>query len=168
MRQRSSNLLFSLNPFMLWIQLAFKTGEMLAASAQVIHHRSGRMASAGAMPNRRDQREFTLMGQEKIEAATESIQAIAVRMIGLHQQFATLAFKQMTAGATGMLSLAASRTPAQSSRRQARLVHDTVSNSTDAASRLADTVMLVADQGLKPIHSRATANAKRLGKLKKV
>jgi hypothetical protein len=167
MRQRSSDLLLMLNPFVLWIELAFKTGEMLIASAQVIGHRTGRMASAGVIPNLRDQREFTLMGQEKVEAAAESAQAIAVRLFGLNQQIMTLAFKQMTTGATGILSLAASRSAAQSNRRQAKLMHETVSNSTSAASQLADTVVMVADQALKPIHSRATANARRLAKLKK-
>jgi hypothetical protein len=167
MKQQGSEFLLALNPFVLWIELAFKTGEMLMASAQVIRHRTGRMATAGAIPSLRDQREFTLMGQEKIEAVTESAQAIAVRLVGLNQQIMTLAFKQMTTGATGILSLAASRNPAQSHRRQEKLIRETVSNSTSAASQLADTVVMVADQGLKPIHSRATANARRLAKLKK-
>jgi hypothetical protein len=167
MKQQGSQFLLALNPFVLWIELAFKTGEMLIASAQVIRHRTGRMATAGAIPSLRDQREFTLMGQEKIEAAAESAQAIAVRLVGLNQQIMTLAFKQMTTGATGILSLAASRNPVQSHRRQEKLIRETVSNSTSAASQLADTVVMVADQGLKPIHSRATANARRLAKLKK-
>ena len=57
------------NPFLIWTDLALKTGEMMLASAQVIGHRTGLMAAAGPKPSKRDRREFTLMGQEKIEAA---------------------------------------------------------------------------------------------------
>jgi hypothetical protein len=167
MKRQSSNPYPALNPYMLWAGLAFKTGEMMIASAQVIRHRTGRIVTAGALPNLRDQREFTLMGQEKIEAVAESAQAVTIRLVGLNQEIATLAFRQLLTGATGILSLAASRSAAQSSRRQAKLVRETVSNSTSAASQLAGTVVHVADQGLKPIHERATANAKRLAKLKK-
>jgi hypothetical protein len=164
---RRSNPYVVFNPFMLWAGVAFKTGEMMLASAQVIQHRSGRMAVAGVIPSVRDQREFTLMGQEKVEAVAESAQAIATRMMGLNQQIGTLAFKQLLAGTAGMMALATSPSPAQSTRLQAKIVQETVSNSATAASQLADTVVRVADQGLKPIHTRATANAKRLAKLKK-
>jgi hypothetical protein len=41
---------------------------MMSASAQVIGHRTGRMALAGPAPNARDRREIALMGQQKIEA----------------------------------------------------------------------------------------------------
>jgi hypothetical protein len=40
------------------------------------------------------------MGQEKIVAAAESAQAMALSMIRLNQQFGALAFKQMLTGAT--------------------------------------------------------------------
>ena len=79
----------------MWSRLAWKTGEMAIASAQVIGHRTSRLALAGSVPSARDQREFALMGQEKGEAAMESAQAVGVRMLMLNQQFAALAFKQM-------------------------------------------------------------------------
>jgi sarcosine oxidase delta subunit len=167
MKRSSKPANFSRNPFMLWTGLALKTGEMMVASAQVIQHRTGRIVTAGPIPSSRDQREFTLMGQEKIEAAAESAQAMATRMARLNQQISTLAFQQILAGTTGMMALATSSTLAQSHRRQTRLMRDTVSKSVSAASELADTVARVADHGLKPIHSRAKANAKRLAKLKR-
>jgi hypothetical protein len=155
------------NPFALWTGLAWKTGEMMMASAKVISHRTNRIALAGVMPSVLDQREFTLMGQEKFEAATESAQAIAARMLSLNQQMGALAFNQIVHNATGMMSLAASRSVAQSSKLQAALVRDSMSNSAYAASQLADSVVRVAQHGLKPIHSRATANARRLAKVQK-
>ncbi|MES3013672.1 MAG: hypothetical protein V4750_08110, partial [Pseudomonadota bacterium] len=60
--------------FLLWQDLALKSGEMLAASAQVIGQRSRRIAAAGANPNARDRREFARMGREKIEAASAAAQ----------------------------------------------------------------------------------------------
>lgn len=144
-----------------------KTGEMMLASAQVINHRTGRMASAGLTPDSRDRQEFALMGQEKIAAASESAQAIAARMLNLNQQMGTLAFNQMVAGTAGIMSVAAAKTMAQSSKAQAEFVRDTMSSSAKAASQLADSVVRIAHHGLKPVHSRATANAKRLAKHKK-
>jgi hypothetical protein len=154
----------SAHPFWIWSELTFKTGEMMLASAQVIGHRTNRMTQAGPSPNARDQREFALMGQEKIAAATESAQAMALSMIKLNQQFAALAFKQMLTGATAMMSLAASRTAGQSVARQARFVHDTMVNSAVATSQMSTSAGRLAHKGLKPIHSRTKGNAKRLGK----
>lgn len=154
----------SLNPFLIWTDLAFKSGEMLLASAQVIGHRTQRMALAGPTPNARDQREFTLMGEEKIVAAAESAQAMAMSMMNLSQQVGTLAFRQMLTGATAMMSLASSRTTVQSVARQARLVRDTMGNSAVATSQLATSAARLIKKGLKPVHSRAKGNAKRLAK----
>lgn len=144
-----------------------KTGEMMLASAQVINHRTGRMAVAGLAPDLRDRREFALMGQEKIAAASESAQAVAARMFNLNQQMGTLAFNQLVAGTAGFMSVAAARTIAQSTKAQAELVRGTVSGSAKAAAQFADSVAQIAHHGLKPVHSRATANAKRLSKHKK-
>ncbi len=154
------------NPFLIWSGLALKTGEIMMASAQVISHRTSRIAMAGPALSERDQREFVLMGQEKIEAVAESAQAIAQRMLNLNQEISMLVFKQLLAGTSGIISLATRAPIGQSSKLQAELVRDTVSNSAAAVSQLTDSVARVAHRGLKPIHSRATANARRLGKLK--
>ena len=154
----------SVNPFLIWTDLAFKSGEMLLASAQVIGHRTQRMALAGPTPNAKDRREFTLMGEEKIVAAAESAQAMAMSMINLSQQVGALAFRQMLTGATAMMSLASSRTTGQSVARQARLVRDTMANSAVATSQLSTSAARLVDKGLKPVHSRAKGNAKRLAK----
>lgn len=154
------------NPFLIWSGLALKTSEMMVASAQVISHRASRMAMSGVVPSEHDQREFVLMGQEKIEAVAESAQAIAERMLNLNQEISTLAYKQIVMGTSGIISLATSTTIAESSNLQAKLVHDTMSGSAAAVSQLTDSLARVAHRGLKPIHLRATANAKRLRKLK--
>jgi hypothetical protein len=166
-KRRSKAPRITANPSTLWSSLAMKTGEMMLASAQVINHRTGRIARAGASPNSRDRREFTLMGQEKIAAASESAQAVAARVLNLNQQIGTIAFNQLVTGTAGIVALATARTIAQSGKAQAELMRDTISSSAKTASQLADSVARVAHQGLKPVHSRATANAKRLAKQKK-
>ncbi|MDB5770306.1 MAG: hypothetical protein JWM42_680 [Burkholderia sp.] len=155
----------TLDPLVAWSRLALKTGEMMVASAQVINHRTGRMATAGAIPNARDQKEFTLMGQEKVEAIAESGQAMAASMMRVNQQMRKLAFEQWMSGAIGFMSMATSRTMVQSGKRQAEFVRDAMENSAAAASHLSGSIVSMADHGLKPIHSRATDNAKRLRKL---
>jgi hypothetical protein len=152
----------SAHPFLIWSELTFKTGEMMLASAQVVGHRTNRMALAGPAPNTKDQREFALMGQEKIVAAGESAQAMALGMIRLNQQVAALAFRQMAIGATAMMALASSRTTGQSIARQAKIVRDAMANSAVATSQLSTSAARLVDKGLKPIRSRAKRNAKRL------
>ena len=151
------------NPFLVWTRLAWKTGEMMLASAQVIRHRTGRMAAAGATPSARDRREFALMGQEKIEAGVESASAIAAQMMMMNRLLGARAVKNMMTAAAAVMSLAASRTAGQAIARRAKLVR-TMTQSAATTAQLSGAAARLARRGLKPIHSRATANAKRLGK----
>jgi hypothetical protein len=155
------------NPFRSWAALAWKTGETMLASGQVIRHRSQRLLAAGHYPSANDRREFALMGQEKIAAAAESSQALALSGVRISQQLSAIAFEQMISAATGMMTLAASRTAGQAFARQSRLMRETLSGSAAATSKLSRSAAQVADRALKPVHARATANARRLGKKKK-
>lgn len=156
----------SANPFMLWSTLAFKTWEMMLASAQVIGHRTGRMALAGPAPNARDRREFHRMGQEKIEAAAESLQAMALRMFSFNQQIGLMAWRQFMTGWTTFASLASSRTLPQTIKLQNDLWHNTMSHANSAVTHFGDALAKTIHKGLTPIHSRATANARRLARTK--
>lgn len=150
------------DPFSAWSRFALQTGEMLMASAQVINHRTQRIAVAGTQPNARDRREFTLMGQEKIDAAMESAQAIVARMITMQVQLSTLAFRQTLEGFSGWIALAGSPTLAMSAKGHAALMRDAIRNSTRMLSQASGSMARVAHHGLQPIHSRATGNARRL------
>ncbi|MGZ3236892.1 MAG: polyhydroxyalkanoate granule-associated phasin [Burkholderiaceae bacterium] len=153
-----------LNPFLAWSELAIKTGEMMVASAQVIQHRTGRMAASGATPSLRDQREFRLMGEEKLEAITESAQAMALQMMTMNPILGMHAFELMMKVSTAMLSLATSTTLGQSLSHQAKLAK-VWTESANANSELSNSAFTIAHHGLKPIHSRATLNAKRLSEI---
>lgn len=152
------------NPFIAWTQLAWKTGEMMLHSGEVIGRRMAGMAQAGPAPGLRDQREVALMGREKLEAAAESGYAMWWSLARMNQQLAALAVKQMLAGAAGMASLASSRTPAESVARQTRAVAESVAHSATAASRLSGSTARLAQRGLTPVRARAARNAKRLRK----
>jgi hypothetical protein len=151
------------NPFLIWSQLAWKATDMMLASAQAIQHRTGRIAAAGVTPGARDRREFALMGQEKIEAGIESASAMAAQMMAMNPLLGARAFGHMMTGAAAVMSLAASRTLGQAMARQAKLVR-TMTQSSATTAHFSGAVARLAQSGLKPIHSRATANANRLGK----
>jgi hypothetical protein len=119
-----------------WTELALQLGEMWLASAKVIAHRTTRMAAAGPMPGERDRDEFTLMGREKFDATNESALAVAAHFSTMHLQFGTPAFGSLMSG-TALLA---------------------------AFSELSDSAARLFGSSLAPIHARATANARRLGK----
>ncbi len=155
-----------MNPFLMWSRLAWKTGEMAIAATQVIGRRTTRFALAGPLPSAPDQREFALMGREKGEAALESARAVGVRMLALNQQFVALAFKQMLSASAALMSIAASRTAAESVERQSKLARETLATTVAVASKLSASTAQLAQRALKPVHTRVSANARRLGKKK--
>ena len=134
------------------------------AATQVIGHRTNRLASAGSIPSTRDQREFTLMVQEKGQAASEAAQAVGARLLMLNQQIAALAFKQMLSASASLVSIATSRSAAESVERQSKLVRDTMANTVIAGSKLSGSTANVAQRALKPVHTRVLGNARRLTK----
>ena len=149
--------------FMLWNTLAMKTAEMMLASAQVIGHRTGRMALAGPAPSARDRREFALMGQEKVEASAQSVQAMAAHLLSRNQELGAQAFSNMLRSTSALMMLASSRTPAQLIARQVALARALGQSSVSIAD-VSKSATKLAHRGLKPIHAKATANAKRLGR----
>ena len=161
--ERNKTLSLCANPLSVWTDLALNTCEMMVASAEVIGHRTGRMAVAGPIPNARDQREFALMGREKIDAAAESARAMAEFVMTINCQIGAQAFSQMLTGSTAMISLAASSSIGQSIERQGELVR-TMTDSAITASQLPNSAGLLAQSAVEPIYSRTKANARRLGK----
>jgi hypothetical protein len=151
------------NPFLAWTDLAWTMGEMWVASVQVISHRTTRMVAAGPTPSARDVQEFTRMGQEKIDAATESGRAIAADLTTMNLKFGASAFRHMVSGTAALMALAASRSVGESMTRHAQLAA-TLSRSTIMASEFSSSAARLAGRGLTPIHARATANARRLSR----
>lgn len=152
------------NAFSAWTELAWKIGELSIASTEVIAQRTARMAAAGPAPNARDRREFSRMGQEKLDAASESAQAMNAQLAALNMRMGAAAFAHMMRATTELTALVVSRNASQFSARQARLMR-TLARSAKHAADLPQLSIRLAGYGLKPIHGRATANARRLRKL---
>ena len=151
-----------MTPFLMWNRMAWKSGEMALASAQVIGHRASRLAQAGSNVDGRQYREVVLMGQEKGEAAWESAYVVCARSIMLNQQLAALFLKQMLSLSTALMSVAASRSAAESVARQTKLVSDSVAQSMNAASQASKGAARIARRALSPVHTRVSKNARRL------
>jgi hypothetical protein len=149
------------NPLMLWTDVALKTGEMLVSSGSVIHLRTSRMVEHGMQPSPADLREIQLMSEEKLAAVTESGAAIANQLHTTSYALVNRAVQQWFQSQQALWSLATSLTPVHVLTRSQALL--------DASTRLAHTLSQfssagarVAQRALKPIHAKATSNARRL------
>lgn len=162
--KQSRNYNLMADPLLAWTDFALASARMMTTSAQVIGQRTTRMMLAGGTPDVGDRREFALMGKEKVAAGVESAQAMTHGAFGLGQQLAVMMFRQMLTGMPLMMSLATSATPHQSAVRQAKLVRTGLANTAEATSRISTAMPRIAHKGLRPIHSRAAANRKRLAK----
>lgn len=152
-----------LDPWSAWLALAARSGEMLMASQQVIAARSARIAAAGATPSLADQREFTRMVSEKVDAFSRSALGAGAAWTPGLQALASQAMQSWAALASSGLQLASSRNLAQALQRQAELARranrhvPVLWRASEAQARLLDTA-------LEPVHRTATANSRRLGR----
>jgi hypothetical protein len=121
--------------------LAVQAVELGVAVPQIIAHRVARMALAGASPSARDRKEFDLMGTEKIAALKEAWNAMALQAM-LENQKLALSYMQS-------LWFPWAR-PKRSASRQ-----------------MNNAALGILGKGMAPIHRRALANAKRLGRTKR-
>jgi hypothetical protein len=151
------------NSVLAWSDLAWKLAEMSVASAAVVGHRTTQIANAGPVPCARDRSEFARMGSEKIEASIESAAALGRRGTAVHLNHSARTLGLVFESATALMSLYGSRNSGQFFARQARLTR-TLAQLTGSAIDLSNSTARLATLGLAPIHSRAVANAKRLGK----
>jgi len=105
---------------------------------QVVALRTARMLTAGINPSARDRRELERMGTEKVLAFWESMNAMGLEMAKAQQQYALVAMRQWWSPWVSPWSAAAA-----------------------SATR-------VLEKGLGPVHRRASANARRLRRLRRV
>jgi hypothetical protein len=149
------------NPLMLWVDVALKTQEMLLSSGSVIQIRTERMTKAGLSPSDVDMAEFQLMGHEKLEAASESSAAMANQLHTTQFALMNRAVKHWFGGCVALFSLATSSTPTQAVTH-AEAFGNATTRSAEALSQLSSASARIVQRGLKPIHAKATSNARRL------
>jgi hypothetical protein len=113
--------------------------ELAFAVPQVIAHRTLQMAAAGSTPSKRDQREFWLMGFEKVLAFYQSWLAMCTEAGRINQK---LALSMLQAYWAPWMKAS----PAFGS----------------SAARWHQAALDITNKGVAPIHRRAVANARRL------
>ena len=124
--------------------LTVQATEMALAVPQVVAHRLARLAFSGPLPSARDRQEFELMSAEKLEAFSESMNAMVHQACHAHGQLAASTLGSVWFPWLPQVQLAASAAPA----------------------RYLDDVKTMLGQGMAPLHQRATANARRLGRVR--
>jgi hypothetical protein len=163
-KTRRTRTFMAVNPFTIWLDLSVQASEMMMASAQVIAHRTSQMMTAGLTPSAEDSTEFALMSSEKTEAAMESFMAMANNMFAFSPLAIAQSLRQMSVVQSDLMQLALSTNPAQAMSRGLKL-NKSLTRAGNGASSLSGRAAKMASDGLKPIHSRAVANAKRLAKV---
>lgn len=140
-----------------------KVVELATAAPQVVAMRTARMAAAGANPGAADRAELSQMSTEKVQAFWESMFAMGAQIARTHQEYVRTAALQWWRVCTSS-SLAAYRPFTQAiatlPRAAVLIPGPNGSQRQRAASRLVEAA-------LTPVHKRATANARRLGRIKK-
>ncbi len=126
-------------------RLGTQASELMVAAPQVVAHRLGRMALAGPKPSAKDRREFHRMGAEKLAAFGEAWQAMTLQMVKSNQQLAA--------------SMMRSWWPTMAARSSAKSAP-----LTQTAAAWQHAALDILNQGIRPVHRRAVANAKRLGR----
>ena len=138
-----------------------RTSEMLLASAEVIAHRTARMSTAGIQPDPHDSAEFTLMGQEKVDAALECAGALARHATQGSWTQATRAWQDAWRLGLDVTRLAGSLTPTQALAHHAQLMRG-LARTSRRANHATSSALALSDRVLDPLHRRTAANVKRL------
>lgn len=147
----------------LWGLYVSRMTELMLASTQVVAYRSRLMAASGGARSVSERRELARMAPEKVAAAGEALQAIASRSMALWPQLGFIACRQGLAAMTAFTSLATG-TPAQAPARWWKISSDAWLASAGDMNRVSASAARIATHGLKPIGTRARANARRLAK----
>ena len=134
---------------------------MLLSSSTVIQIRTDRLLRDAMSPGEADVQEIGLMGQEKLAAVSESGAAMVNQLhtvqFALPQRAVRLSFQ----GAEAMAQLLAAISPSEAAARLQRLL-DISNRSVAVASHALSASARIAQRGLRPVHERATSNARRL------
>jgi len=155
-----------LDPFLVWNNLAWESGQMAIDSTRVICQRLGSLVLDQNLKNTSsDSKKFTSMGHEKIEASLESAQAIGLNLMMFNQQFVSIAMKQMLTAHSAIMAIAQSRSPADAVNLQSKLVSETMTNSAVATSKLSGSGAKLARSAIKPVLKRVKRNTKASKKL---
>ena len=141
-----------------------KVAELALAAPQVAAIRTARMLAAGAHPGAADRAELSRMYTEKVQAFWESMFAMGAQVVRTNQECARTAALQWWRLWTTPSLFNAYRSALQTTESLPRAA-GVVTGPTPRQGQRA--MSKLADAALSPVHKRATANARRLGRSKK-
>ncbi|MGY6217127.1 polyhydroxyalkanoate granule-associated phasin [Methylolobus aquaticus] len=146
----------SSTPVTLWWQTWLKATETMIAAPQVVAHRTALMAQVRTVPNRSDQRELTTMSVEKVVAFSQAGMNAASELVAFQQQMANSALRQWWVMAHLCNPMTAFAVPWRVMNAPVELL--------SASHRALSITPRVAHGAVKPIHAKATSNARRLAR----
>jgi hypothetical protein len=155
--RRYSRALSRSNPTLLWWHAGMKTWETMLVAPQVIAERTARMVAAGPLPAAADRRELVTMGTEKVIAFSEAWIGAAREIVSLQQEMLNTASRQWWSLMTAFNPLLRGRA-ARVAQNPASMMTQMLSS----GNRVASALPRVAHGAVKPVHAKATSNAKRL------
>jgi hypothetical protein len=139
--------------------------ETVTAAGTVIGHRVALGAQAVADPlNAAHHAEFSLMTTEKVTAFSDASNVMLDEMRDLNREVMTFIAQQTVGAAQAAFALGSATTPAAMFDVQQRFLMESWARGSAHAFKLAALSSGVSAQVLAPVHSAATANAKRLNK----
>ncbi|WGM32565.1 phasin [Brevundimonas sp. NIBR11] len=137
-------------------------GEMMRAASDVIAARLSIMAEGLANPMKADMAEMSLMGTEKVEALSESAAAVAGNLGDLAARMSKSAMDEMSHAHRAASAIASAATPAGAATAQFNYAVGWWGRAAGQMLTLNTELLKAQSDALKPIHSAAVANAKRL------
>lgn len=139
--------------------------ETMTAAGTVIGHRIALGAQAAADPmNTAHHAEFSLMTSEKVAAFSDAGAVMMGEMQDLNREVMKFVTQQTVGTAQAVFELGSAQSPTAMFEVQQRFFMDSWARGSAHAFKLAALGSGVSAQVLAPVHSAATANAKRLTK----
>lgn len=136
--------------------------ELMAASAEVIAARTGRMAQGLTSAKGQDFKELSLMSSEKAEALSASAGAVTASAGAIGQRLGRVAMDEGAHALRAAAAITQARTPAQAAEAQVRYAMGWWSRAAAQAMTLNGELLKAQAEAMAPIHKTAVANAKRL------
>lgn len=137
-------------------------GEMLRAASDVIAARLNIMAEGLANPMKADLTEMSLMSTEKVEAMSASAAAVAGNLGDLTARMSKSAMDELSHVQKAAAAVVAAATPQAAAAAQYDYAIGWWSRAAGQMLTLNTELLKAQSDALKPIHSAAVANAKRL------
>ncbi len=139
-------------------------GEMMRAASDVIAARLNIMAEGLANPMKADMREMSLMGTEKMEAMTESAVAVAGNLGDLAARVSKSAMDEVEHARKAASAIASAGNPQAAASAHYDYAVAWWGRAAGQMLTLNTELLKAQADAMKPIHSAAVANARRLKK----